>query len=96
MHATAARLAAAAPKGKVPINMQKWWNAYTPMTGQVTRSMSPFHYNVLGSLFKDAPTKLTHKVTDNLFDVAPGLLTGVAVVMWAEWKHEDIARHHRS
>eukprot|EP00500_Bicosoecida_sp_ms1_P000548 CAMPEP_0203812898 /NCGR_PEP_ID=MMETSP0115-20131106/4414_1 /ASSEMBLY_ACC=CAM_ASM_000227 /TAXON_ID=33651 /ORGANISM="Bicosoecid sp, Strain ms1" /LENGTH=96 /DNA_ID=CAMNT_0050721753 /DNA_START=69 /DNA_END=359 /DNA_ORIENTATION=+ len=88
-------LAAKAPKGNVPPNMAKWWKAYTPFHGQVTRQVSPFNLNQVSSLFHNAPSKLKHKVTDNIFDVAPALVASIAFYSYAEWKHADIAFHHR-
>lgn len=45
-------------KGDIPPNMVKWWKSYTPFHGQVTRTVTPFNVNVVGSLFHNAPSKL--------------------------------------
>ena len=58
--------------------------------------LSPFEQNIVSGMFHDAGSKIFKKVADFAMEAAPGLLVGIAVYYWAEWKHKDLAFHHRS
>ncbi len=84
-----------APSGYMP-HLQKLWKSYVFQSGVVTRSVSPFEVNVLGSLFKDIGHKVKHRITDNFLDVAPGLAAGVGVVVFAKSARASYLHSHRS
>lgn len=46
-------------------------------------------------MFQNAHLKIYKKVVDFLKEAGPGLGWGLAVYYWMEWKHKDIAYHHR-
>mmetsp|Transcript_16987 Transcript_16987/g.20972 ORF Transcript_16987/g.20972 Transcript_16987/m.20972 type:complete len:88 (-) Transcript_16987:304-567(-) len=77
------------------VNLVKWWKAYVPVKGQVTRTISPFQQDVLTPFIKSAPEQLKHKITDNLLDVGPALLLGFGIMSWANAEHEKEAKKHR-
>jgi len=41
------------------------------------------------------PSRLYEKFTASVFDWAPSMVLMYAIVEWSEWKHHDIAHHHR-
>ncbi len=65
------------------------------MEGQVTQHLSPFEQNVVSNMFHDATKKVMKRFTDFLFEAGPGLSMGIGVYYYAEWKHKQIALHHR-
>ncbi len=74
----------------------KVWKNYTFVTGATTRTLSPFEVNVVGSLFKNFGEKVKHKFTDNFWDVAPGVLTGVGIVTGTIAARKSYLHSHRS
>lgn len=87
-------MAPGAIKGYAP-HLMKVWKAYTFTTGQTIRTVSPFEVNVIGSLVKNVGEKVKHKVVDNFWDVAPGVLTGVATVLFVKSQRKSYLFHHR-
>ena len=84
-----------APKGYAP-HLVKVWKSWVFTTGQTTRTVSPFEYNVVGSLLRNFGGKLKHKVTDNFWDVAPGVGAGVACVLITKQARASYLASHRS
>ncbi len=84
-----------APKGYAP-HLMKLWKSYVFTSGQTTRTISPFEVDVVGSLFRNFGYKVKHKVTDNFWDVAPGVLAGVGVVLGAKSARASYLHSHRS
>lgn len=73
----------------------KWWKYYTPIKGQVTRTISPYRQDVLTPLFKNMPANAVRRVKENIWDSGPPLAIAIGVIYWAQWKHDQIARSHR-
>ena len=47
-------------------------------------------------MYTNAHSKIIKKLSKFLLEAGPGLGCGIAVYYWAEWKHKQIAFHHRS
>lgn len=77
-------------------HLMKVWKSYAFVSGQTTRSLSPFEVNVLGSLFSNLGGKLKHKVVDNFADVAPGVLAGVGTLFLVKGIRKQHLYSHRS
>jgi Cytochrome b-c1 complex subunit 8 len=88
-------MAPGAVKGYMP-HLMKVWKAYVFTSGQKTQMLSPYEINVIGSLFKDVGGKVKHKVVDNFWDVAPGLLTGVGTLFFVKSQRKAYLYHHRA
>ena len=88
-------MAPGAVKGYSP-QLMKVWKVYRFTTGMTTRTVSPFEANVFGSLFANIGGKLKHKVVDNFWDVAPGLLTGVGTVFFIKAQRKAYLHSHRA
>lgn len=72
------------------------WKKHYKVDGQVTQHLSPFEQHVVTSFLKEMPAKFLQRAKEILFEAGPGLAVGVAVYYWGDWKHKDIAFHHRS
>ena len=61
----------------------------------MTQTLSPFAQDIQGSLFHNAPAKALKRVTDNIFDVLPGVIFLIAIPMWSDSDFHDRSIHHR-
>jgi len=63
---------------------------------QVVYTLSPFQQSVMSGLFKDIPSKLSKKISENWFDVLPfGVLPVVATLWYANDFKEKEKMHER-
>ncbi len=65
------------------------------MNGEITQHLSPNEINFVGSLFRDAHSKIFARVRHFLFQAAPGLGAGLLLYWWMEREHEHLAHKHR-
>ena len=73
----------------------KLWKYHRRNDGQVTQTLSPFAQDINGSLFHNAPAKALKRVTDNIFDVLPGIVFLIAIPMWSDADFHERSIHHR-
>jgi hypothetical protein len=67
---------------------------YKPKVNRmVTYSLSPFQQKITSSLWKDIPAKISRMWSENVWDVAPGLLVLVGTVYWGtdQYHHNVVA-----
>ena len=55
-----------------------------------------FIYSRILRAFLVEEAKIVKKVTEGILEAGPGLGLGVAILYWGEWKHKEIAYHHRA
>lgn len=72
------------------------WKKHYKVDGQVTQHLSPFEQHINKSWLKELPAKIVKKVTEGILEAGPGLGLGIAILYWGEWKHKEIAYHHRA
>ena len=85
-----------------PFQLYRWqteraklWKYHRRNDGQVTQTLSPFAQDIQGSLFHNAPAKALKRVTDNIFDVLPGIVFLIAIPMWSDADFHERSIHHR-
>lgn len=66
------------------------------MDGLVTQHLSPFEQHINKSWLKELPKKAFKKVTEGVLEAGVGLGLGIAVFIYGDWKHKDLAYHHRA
>ncbi|GMI48959.1 hypothetical protein TrCOL_g13186 [Triparma columacea] len=93
--ATSSIRAGAPKRADVDLSMSKWWAAFKHQDGLVTQHLSPFEQQALMPWVRTWPKRLYEKFVASVFDWAPSLGLMYAIVEWSEWKHHDIAHHHR-
>ena len=72
------------------------WKKHYKVDGQVTQHLSPFEQHIVSNWFKEIPTKFIKRVGEFLAEAGPGLALGVAIFYYGEYKHKEIAYHHRA
>jgi hypothetical protein len=75
--------------------LKKLWKKHHHIDGQVVQMLSPFEQKIVSPMFKDAYSKIYSKIFEFARDAGPALLFFTCLYNWAEWKHKDIAYHHR-
>ncbi|GBG32123.1 Cytochrome b-c1 complex subunit 8 [Hondaea fermentalgiana] len=85
----------APPMKNVHPGLAKLWKKYKPINGLVTRTVSPYQQDFITPWVKTWPEKMKHKISDNLFDVGPGVLVLFGTVAWADATFESEMKKHR-
>eukprot|EP00924_Labyrinthula_sp_SR-Ha-C_P001832 snap_masked-scaffold_148-processed-gene-0.2-mRNA-1 protein AED:0.06 eAED:0.16 QI:0/-1/0/1/-1/1/1/0/83 len=80
---------------KPSIHLVKWWKSYQPVSGQMTRTLSPFQQDIITPLFRHMPENAVRRFTDNVLDVAPSVILGVSVIYWANSTFAAEQKKHR-
>lgn len=76
--------------------LAQMWKKHYKVDGQVTQHLSPFEQNIVSPLFKYLIPNTIQRITKFVTVAGPAVATGLAVYYWAEWKHKDLAYHHRN
>mmetsp|Transcript_6368 Transcript_6368/g.9673 ORF Transcript_6368/g.9673 Transcript_6368/m.9673 type:complete len:96 (+) Transcript_6368:51-338(+) len=84
-----------AARNDVQINMTKWWKAYTPMNGVVTRHLSPFEQKIVTPWLKTIPKKIQAKAKLHLPLMLPGFLFAYLTVWYCDSQEHSIKMAHR-
>ncbi|GMH55763.1 hypothetical protein TrLO_g4506 [Triparma laevis f. longispina] len=88
-------LRAGKPRNDVPLAMSKWWGSYKAQDGVVTQQLSPYEQQAIMPWVRTWPKRLMTKFTSTALDWVPPFVLMIGLVEWSEWKHSDIAHHHR-
>lgn len=75
--------------------LKKLWKKHHHIDGQVTQTLSPFEQKIVSPMFKDGYAKLYKKFFEFARDAGPAVIFFGVLYQWAEWKHKEIAFHHR-
>jgi hypothetical protein len=71
------------------------WKKHYKIDGQVIQTLSPFEQEIVAPLLKHLIPNTIKRITKFVTVAGPAVVTGLAVYYWADWKHSDLAYHHR-
>jgi hypothetical protein len=71
------------------------WKKHYKVDGLVTQHLSPFEQSIIGNWVKEVPGNFVKKVIKFVGDAGPGLILGVGIFYYGDYKHKEIAFHHR-
>ena len=69
--------------------------AYKHTDGLVTQHVSSYEQQALVPWVRDWPNRLYTKFSQTAMDWVPAFIAVYAIVEWSEYKHHEIAHHHR-
>jgi hypothetical protein len=72
------------------------WKKYYKVDGQITQHLSPFEQKIVTPLLKELPAKFIKRTLEIGAEAGVGLALGVFVFYYGNYKHKDIAYHHRT
>jgi hypothetical protein len=65
----------------------------SPLSMQITQTLSPFEQQIIAPLFENFPYKLWDKYGRRwVKDIGPALLACYGGMKWADWKYEELIR----
>jgi len=74
---------------------EQLWKKHYEVNGLVTKHLSPFEQNIVSPLLSNLRSTIVHQLQSGFLEAAPGLGVGIAVYYYGNWKHKELARHHR-
>jgi hypothetical protein len=72
------------------------WKKHFKVDGLVTQHLSPFEQHIVTNYIKELPHKFFTRAVEILSEAGPGLAFGIALLYYGEYKHKDLAFHHRA
>jgi len=72
------------------------WKKHYQVDGQISQHLSPFEQKIVGPLLKELPSKFVKRSIEIFLEAGAGLSVGVFLFYYGNWKHTDIAYHHRN